>query len=249
MIHVPADAPCVVFALRRESLAFRRIFRPRPHWPEAPCWMSFCQSASLTVLAVETGVGSDRTRQALHWLLSEPRWGETSYRPRMVISAGFAGALEEGLGVGGVILATEVADGSGQRWPATWPGQLPSSFPVHQGCLLTAPQLVGTREEKRALRQRYGALAVDMESAMVAQLCRQQQVPFACLRSISDDAHTSLSPRLASLLSGGRVSPWKLAANVMRSPGLLWELRRLARHTRQAGEQLALALEALLSPG
>ncbi len=249
MIHVPADAPCVLFALRRESLAFRRAFRPRRHWPQAPCWMSFCQSASLTVLAVETGVGSDRTRQALQWLLGQPRLGETRYRPRVVVSAGFAGALQEELVVGDVVLAAEVVDEQGQRWPATWPGQLPRSFPVRRGCLLTAPRLVATREEKRTLRQRHGAWAVDMESALVAQLCSHEQVPFACLRSISDDAHTSLSPRLGSLLSGGRVSPWKLAANVLRAPSLLGELRRLARQTKQAGEQLALALETLLTVG
>ncbi len=250
MTEIVFDDPCVVFALRRESQAFRRTFPPHQRFPEAPCWVRFCGPAWLTVLVVETGLGAQPTRQALQWLLGRPRLGEVTYRPKVLLSAGFAGGLQESLAVGDVLLATEIADLQGNRWPTTWPGELPPGEwrpHLHRGCLLTSPQLVATAAQKRVLQQQHSALAVDMESALVAQLCHQHQVPFACVRSISDDAHTSLSPRLASLLSGGRVSSLRLALHVLRSPGLLGELGHLARQTKHAGQQLGLALGELLT--
>jgi hypothetical protein len=101
--------------------------------------------------------------------------------------------------------------------------------------------------EKRALGERYGAAAVDMETAAVARACGRAGVPFGCVRAISDDVDTPLSPRLAALLAGGRVSPLRLLGQVARAPGLVGELWRLARQTRLAARQLGRALGELLT--
>ncbi len=53
---------------------------------------------------------------------------------------------------------------------------------------------------------------------------------------------TELSPRLASLLDGGRVAPLKLLGALVRSPGIVGELVRLARHTDVAARRLATTL-------
>jgi adenosylhomocysteine nucleosidase len=106
--------------------------------------------------------------------------------------------------------------------------------------------MLTTPEEKRDLGSRYSAAAVDMESAIVAELCSRERVPFGCLRAVSDDARTALSPRLASLLAGGRASPLRLLAHLVRSPRLAGELLRLARHTRRTADQLGETLGKLL---
>ena len=112
---------------------------------------------------------------------------------------------------------------------------------------MTAPALVSTPEEKRRLGHTHAAVAVDMESATMAQVCQRFELPFGCVRAISDEVDTPLSPCLVSLLSGGRVAPFRLARSVVRSPGLLGELWRLRRHTTTAAQQLAKALGELLS--
>jgi len=242
--------PCVLFALRRESQAFRREFRAHQRFPGAPCWARFCGPAWLTVLVLETGLGARRTEAALNWLLGAPLLGNLPYRPKMVLSAGFSGALQEGLHVGDLVLATEVVDTEGNSWPTTWPGELPPGEwrpPLRRGRLLTAPHLVGSAEEKKALGRQHEAAAVDMETAVIARCCRQRGMPFGCLRAISDDATTSLSPRLTSLLRAGRVSPLRLLAALARSPRILPEFFRLARQTRLAGEQLGKALGEVLT--
>jgi adenosylhomocysteine nucleosidase len=244
------DDPCLVFALGRESAAFRREFRPHQRFPGSPCRARFCGPPWLTVLVLETGVGSAPTDRALDWVLGQPKLGDVPYRPRVVLSAGFAGALQPEYKVGDILLATEVVDAEGNSWPTTWPGELPAGEwqpPLHRARLLTVDTIVGGVEEKKALGSRHQAAAVDMEAAVVARWCKQQDIPFGCVRAISDEAQTPLSPRLAALLAGGRVSLTRVLANVALSPRLAGEMWRLARQTRLAAEQLAKALGEVLT--
>ena len=159
------------------------------------------------------------------------------------MSAGFSGALAPGLKVGDLIVAEEVCDGDGKCRAVTWP-LTPVSY--SRGRLLTIRNIVGSPAEKRRLGKQSGAVAVDMETAVVADLCAAAGVPFGCLRAISDDADTYLSESLLALLQGGEVRPGRLLAAVLRKPSLIAELIRLGVHTRRAAQRLAGALEELL---
>jgi adenosylhomocysteine nucleosidase len=241
----PVGLPCILFALRREALPFRHQLGARQRYRAAPCWAARCGPAASAILVLETGIGAARTRAALDWLLP-------ACQPRVIVSAGFCGGLQEGLKVGDVLVATAVADTAGQHWPTTWPGNLcPEKARLHllRGELLTVPRLLTHRTEKRDLGNRHGATAVDMEGAVVAARCAGAGVPFGCVRAVSDDVHTSLSPRLASLVAAGRVSAPRLLATLVRAPSLVIELTQLARHTRQAAHQLGQALAWLLQAG
>lgn len=250
MTDLTFNDPCILFALRRECRAFLDEFRPQQRFHGAPCWARFCGPSWLPVLVLETGIGPARTEQALEWLLNQPVLENVPYRPKLVLSAGFAGALQEGHEVGDIILATEVTDLEGNRWPVTWPGELPAGDwrpLLHRGRLLSMPRLVGNPEEKRALGKQYEAMAVDMETSVVARLCTRHGVPFGCVRAISDRLDTSLSPQLVSLLAGGRVSPIRFLAVLVRFPRLAGEMRLLARNTRVSAQQLGCALGELLT--
>ncbi|MCX7252331.1 MAG: 5'-methylthioadenosine/adenosylhomocysteine nucleosidase [Burkholderiales bacterium] len=60
---------------------------------------------------------------------------------------------------------------------------------VHRGNIITGDRFVATAAESRALRSELGAaLAVDMESAAVAQVCHDYGVPFCAVRTVSDRA-------------------------------------------------------------
>jgi nucleoside phosphorylase len=242
--------PCVLFAMRRESQSFLEEFRPQQRFPGAPCRARFCGPAWLTVLVLETGIGPTVTTAAMDWLLSKPILGNVPYEPRLVLSAGFAGALAEERQVGDVVLATELADEHGKTWRTTWPGDLPKGEwrpPLHRGRVLTVDRLAGEPEAKRTLGRTFEATAVDMESAIVADACSRHGMPFGCVRVISEDVHTRLSPRLVSLLSGSQVSPLRVAGALVRSPGMTRDLMRLRKQTRLAAAQLGKALGELLT--
>ena len=250
MSHLLFDDPCILFALRRESAPFRREFRPHQAFPASPCWARFCGPPWLTVLVVETGVGQAHVARVLDWLLAKPKFDQVTYQPSMILFAGFAGALTDSLHVGDIVLADEVLDAHGKRWPTTWPTPFPEGHwtpPLHRGRLLTVDRMIAMPEEKRRLGEQTAAVAVDMESAHFAARCTQAGIPFGCVRAISDEVTTPLSPNLASLLSGGAVSPWRLLTALARRPRMSPELLRLARDTKRASEQLGLALGELLT--
>ena len=63
---------------------------------------------------------------------------------------------------------------------------------VHQGVLIAGDRFVATAAESQALRDALpAALAVDMESAAVAQVCHDFGIPFAAMRTVSDRADDS----------------------------------------------------------
>jgi adenosylhomocysteine nucleosidase len=201
------------------------------------------------VLVLETGVGAAAMEAALTWLLGTPSVGGKPYSPPAVICSGFSGALRPGLAVGDLLLAAEVADEHGGRWTATWPSRPlpPYPVPVATGRLLTASRPVAAPADKLDLGRLHDAATVDMETAAVARLCTRHGVPFGCLRAVSDDGATALSPALADVLRGGRVAPGALASAVLRRPSLVRELVRLAGDTRRAALRLADGLDALLA--
>ena len=242
--------PCVVFALGREARDFRREFRPHLAFPGGPCVAHFCGPAWLSVLVVETGVGAERMAAALQWLLQGPLLDGVPYRPKVVLSAGYSGALQKTFRIGDILLATEVADLAGNLWPATWPLALPAEKwrpLLHRGRLLTVSRLIATAEEKQRLGKQHEAAAVDMETAVVARLCSQHGVPFGCVRAISDELEGDLSHELVELVFEGRVAPGRLLAALARRPRLASQLWRLARHTRLASRNLGKALGELLT--
>ena len=190
----------VLFALEREAAPFRRRARDLEH-------------ISIHV----SGVGRQRARAATEQLLREPP------SPRLVIAAGFCGAISPTLKVGDIVTSPRI---------------------------VTVDHLVGDSAEKRQLAELHHADAVDMESAAVAEVCAAKGVAFRAVRAVSDTVDTALSPELIRLLAGGRVSVWKAVGALARKPALLGEFRRLARDTRLAARNLAEALRTMLAdPG
>jgi len=241
MIQAMPD-PCILFALRREAGPFLREFKPRQRIPTAPCWAWHCGPAAHSVLVLQAGVGARRMEQALTWFLDQPE------KPTFLLSAGYSGALKDHE-VGTLVLATEVVDEAGGMWQSDWPGARAGDCPppLQRGRILCVSRLVTDAAEKRQLGQRYDALAVDMETAVIARRCAEAGVPFGCLRIISDPVEQTLAPDLAGLLSGPRVSLWAVVKLLLGSPRLAGELVRLERQTRLASRRLSQGLVCLLT--
>ncbi len=212
----------VLFALGREVAPFRRAVRTRHD-----------------VSVVVTGVGQSAARRAAEAVIHEPI-------PRLIIMAGFCGALVPDLAVGDVVISRDVYS-SGTTWLAA-EALVPSDVRIatRTSRILTTDRLISDPIKKKLLGKMHQADAVDMESAAVAEVCARAGVPFLAVRAVSDTVETRLSAELVKLLSGGRVSPWKAAMALVRRPLLLGEFLRLARDTRRASRNLATVLVRLL---
>lgn len=62
------------------------------------------------------------------------------------------------------------------------------NFKVARGLIVSGDQFIDDPERTRQLREDFGALACEMEGAAIGHVCSQNEVPFAVIRSMSDEA-------------------------------------------------------------
>ena len=178
----------------------------------------FRRHANEEVHCLLTGVGQERAFRAVRNVLNRRRY-------RLVISAGFAGGTQPGLQVGDLVMASEVVEASsGQRWR---PG-IPLDSSITVGTLLTTRHPLVDPQAKAKAGLRYGAVAVDMETAAVARVASEAQVPWVSLRAILDPMEVRLS--LVSWVQG----LWCLAF-----PSRWGEFAGFLRAMRLASQSLA----------
>jgi hypothetical protein len=236
----PIELPCVLFALPRERMFFHGSYRIRHPFAHETMLAWLCadvRDGARQTLVVETGVGVENTLRAVDWLLAGPAHEGRGYRPRYILFGGFAGALHAALKVADLVVANEVIDMEGKLWQSSWPADGVAG--ARAARLLTVDRFIGDPAEKRALGERYGALAVDMETAAFARRCAEHGVPWGALRVISDDITRPVSREVAELVEDSRVSAGKLAKLLLRRPFVVRELWRLGRDTKRASRNLA----------
>lgn len=126
-----------------------------------------------------------------------------TFHPSLVINTGVAGGTGSDVRILDVVLASEVAYHDVWCGPGTIPGQA-AGCPPRFECPLPAAEIaarIGARtgllasgdifvsrpEDIRRILELYPrAVAVDMESGAIAQVCHLKNVPFICLRVLSD---------------------------------------------------------------
>jgi adenosylhomocysteine nucleosidase len=205
----------VCFAVKEEAAPFLKLAKDNP---------------AISVLV--TGMGRKNTERAL--LRSLPQT-----IPSLVLTCGFAGALDPRLKIGDVVFE---ADPESRIAPSL---QEAGASPAKFHC---ATRVATTIAEKTELRKSTGADVVEMESGFIRQICRDKKIPSATVRAISDSALDDLPLNFNELMTDDNaISFSKLAVALAKSPGKIPQLMQLQKNTRLAAEKLAEVLEKLLS--
>jgi adenosylhomocysteine nucleosidase len=179
------------------------------------------------------GMGRAAARRATDVLVA-------GHRPRWVISAGFAGALNPAYARNDLVLAREVIDRDGGCYAVELPPGLAANVKYSTGRLLTVDQLVLRAAEKDELHRTYQADLVDMESSAVAAICREQLVRFLAIRVISDDAHGDLPAEVSGIVnSSGSYRVGAALRSVWRRPSSLKDFWSLYEHSLEAADRLS----------
>ena len=166
---------------------------------------------------------------------------------RAILSFGICGALAPELAVGSVVVGTEVVAGA-ERWRAdeTWSNALTTACGAASGMVAGSDFVLLTQDSKAALHEQAGAIAADMESHIVARVASERGLPFAVLRSVSDDAQHALPPAAAfGLNKEGRVDYSAVMLSLLDEPSQFGALIRTARDTNTAIKALRRCLERL----
>ncbi len=137
------------------------------------------------------------------------------FHPSLLICSGYAGGLSNELQIGDVVF-----DARGTPFTA------PQITPLRSvaGRIVASDSAAETPEAKLAMHRETGALAVDMESAAIAEICTRAGIPMVSLRAISDSAQDALPVPMEHWFDLDRQRP--------RALGLL---RYLAGNPKQIG--------------
>lgn len=174
------------------------------------------------------------------------------HHPKWVISAGFAGALQPELRRHDIVMADSLVDAAGHQLSMDLrvdPASLAQTPGVHVGRLLTVDHMVCLPDEKRALGQQHSALAVDMESYAVAEVCRQSQTRFLAIRIISDPVDEQLPRDVERLISQKTYAARFGAAlgTIWNRPSSVKDMLRLKENALVASDRLARFLASTIA--
>jgi adenosylhomocysteine nucleosidase len=196
---------------------------------------------NIRVVVVQSGTGFARARRATQALLD-------AHSPKWVLSCGFAGALVPSIKVGDIVVADSIVDAHGQLL------MIDVAFPadpqrgLHIGRIMTSDAIVRLVAEKRQFAERHAAIAVDMESLAVAQVCRELGTRFLSVRVISDDLAGDLPPEVLTLV--GPTGTTRLGAAlgaIWKRPESVKDMWKLRQSAHFAAGRLATFLDGIVT--
>lgn len=173
------------------------------------------------------GIGTQAARRATEAALA-------LYRPNLIMSVGFAGALDPSLRVGNLLSPSLILDArDGSR----------IQLEGDAGTLITFMEVAGTGQ-KAKLAHAYAARAVDMEAAAVAASAVAHGIAFTAVKVISDELSFEL-PGMSAFINGkGEFQTIKFALFAALRPWLWPRVAMLARNSGKAARALSAYLQS-----
>lgn len=223
----------ITFALPTESVGIRQHFRDARKNEN----MISGKIGDRAVTVLHTGVGAKNCNDRVEALLHKAR-------PRIVITSGFAGAVNADLQVGDLILAENFSDpqslANAERILRDWSPRVAKLF--------TSTSIVDSAAERNEIAGASGAAAVDMETGAIVGICDAHGVPLLSLRGISDTPKEPFPapPNVLFDIERQRPSYGRLISYLFRHPPSIASLLRFDRRIARVRETLTDAIVALI---
>lgn len=157
-------------------------------------------------------------------------------------SVGVSGGLDERLVPGDCVLADKVLSGTAKGIHVVWkreqgipPSDVSGRPSQMRGAILTVQEPLLATEDKKDFSGRSHAMAVDMESAAVAQAACQMNLMFFAIRAICDTVTTSIPEEVYSAIDEmGRPRVTYILRQLGRNPALICQFLRTKRDFKAA---------------
>ncbi len=183
------------------------------------------------VAATATGMGRLLATRGLEDLLG-------AVQVERVVVVGITGALGSDTAIGSLVDPEVVVDAA--TGVAFHPEHLGEDDPF--GKLWTTDELVTDRADLARL-QADGVVAIDMETAGIAEACEGRNIPWSVFRAVSDRASdVSLDDEVFALVNAdGSYRPGAIAAYFVRHPGRVPAMLRISNDAKLAAANAASA--------
>ena len=194
------------------------------------------------LVVVQSGAGCEAASHATEALLS-------GHQPQWVISAGFAGGLVPLLKRHDIVMTDSVVNAAGRRLGIDLKIDADSLPPgMHVGRILSVDQIVRLPKDKQSLGSRHEALAVDLESFAVAEVCHRRGVRFLGVRIITDAMDEQLPVDIQNLTDQPTAASRLGAAfgAVCRRPSSVKDMLQLKENALVGSDRLAHFLDGMI---
>jgi adenosylhomocysteine nucleosidase len=192
------------------------------------------------IACVDGGMGFAKARAATNAMIE-------THTPRWVLSVGFSGALSPDVKTGDIVMANAIVDTHGQELFVDLKMASNLKAGLHVGKILTVDHIVRTVAEKQELGAKYSAIAVDLESLAVAQVCRDAKTRFMAIRVISDDLAADLPPEILSVVGAtGAVRIGAALSAMWKRPASVTDMWKLREKALLAAKRLATFLDGVI---
>ena len=222
----------VTFALPAESSEFLRRLGNKARADRNRLRIVQGTIGDRTIEVLHTGVGEKICRERIGNFLLDQQFD-------LLISAGFAGALNHELQINNLLVAKNFSTVDLKKTQSSL-----SNVSIKAANMLTVPALIDSSEERERIARESGASAVDMETEFIAQACATHGIPLLSLRVITDTP-TQPFPAPPSVLfdiQQQRTHIAALAKFLLLNPSRLANLIRFASRIAGARTTLANAL-------
>ena len=174
-------------------------------------------------VATASGMGAEAATRACELVLAESK-------PDILVSYGWCGALSCGLKPPTACVIAEVIDSTtGERYTTA----------SKEGQRLVTLDHVARPDEKRSLAEKYQAPLVDMEAAAIARIAAAHNLPFYCLKGVSDGYNDNLPDFNRFLGNDGQLQMPAFVAYALLHPKYWAALKQLGTQSQAAAANLA----------
>ena len=163
----------ITFALPAESSDLVRRLRNKARSKDTSAVSGRLGEQAVHIL--HTGVGEAMARTRLNEYLE-------NNSPSFLISSGFAGATQDDYRLGDLILARNFSDPTLLLKAES----ILREQNVRSGVGWTATEIINSPEEREQIWNQHQAVAIDMESNAIVEVCATHNLPMLSLRAVSD---------------------------------------------------------------
>lgn len=196
-----------------------------------------------TLALITTGPGEKSARVGTEALI-------LGHRPRWIVSAGFAGALSDSVRPFDLVIPDRLLNVAGRCLQVGLTLEAPTSdnSGLHVGPLLSVSELVRNQQQRRELASQHQALAVDLESFAVAEVCQEYKVPMWVVKIITDGIAEPLPREIAYLMKPRKWTEklGAVTAAIWNRPGSIKDMWRLNELALRASDRLATFLLSMV---
>ncbi len=192
------------------------------------------QIDDVELVALHCGIGREPAARACQLALANGPLAA-------IVSTGWAGALACDMKPALAHTVHEVIDAAtGERYRTASPQHGPAEI------RLVTTRRIAARADKRPLRENYAALLVDMEAATVARFARVQDIPFYCIKAVSDEADEVLPDMNPYVTRAGEFRTAAFVASVVARPRYWPALSKMGKNSSSGALALAAGVKTLL---